>query len=689
MRNAVLHNEAPWPASWDLAALCKQNNWIPLLALQNIMGTTTNMVFTRALHEEIGGFRDYRYCHDWDFALRAALHGRIRYMRTMLGFYRLHASNTIKESSDRVQLEVRRMFASVLAEAPDTADRLSLRANMAGNHYLAPQPAPALAIIIPDRLASGLLQREAEDARLPVAVVTKEADVPEEATYLYQPGVEAAAVLRLNHMRGILLAIAVRGYDRLLLSRSAEPAPTLGADSIDSATVLRRGAAGRASKTTRLVRLYPPIADAAVCSAGMLADQAQGPGGLNQWARPARVPMPSPLLETDMRPVVFILPAFLAVGGAERLVLETMRHLQDCWRFVVVTTEPLRPEQGSTHAEALTFAPVYDLAELVTVVDRIRALELLRDWHGPALVWITNGSPWQTTHAAELRRVFAGIPIVDHQAYDHEAGWIGHFGDPGVQAANRFVAINQKIQRVMQERFHIPAHRIDLIYHGTDTKRICRRQVSPMMVAAHRERFGLPADKPVFGMIGRLTAQKRPFDLIQLAHMIGPGATFAWIGLGELEPEFMEKAAGVENVKLIPAQPDLRPVYEMLDGLVVTSEFEGLPIVLIEALLMGVPVLSTDVGAIKEVLDKYGSGTTFAPPGDIPALVRAFKAFRKALPRYRAAAAAQSARVAEDFSSARMARDYAACFRQAIDELRLAGDEQTSAAALPLPETVA
>ena len=656
-RNAIRHNEVPWPSDWDMQAMVRAQDWVPILCLQNIMATTTNMVFTKTLHAALGGFRDYRYCHDWDFALRAALTARVHYAPAMLSQYRLHQGNTIKEAADRVSREVRRMLTQAAADHPRLLDA-PLRAVLAANHYMAPAGPATLGVVLEDPLARGLLQEEVAAVGLPVALVAREEHLGPAVPYVYAPGSAGAQALRIQDLRAVLLALAARGLDAVLLRRSA--APGVDEAGLADALVLRRGAIGRWRQgAVRSVQLYP--ADGAAPPGPLL----EVPGGPSMTT-PASVRMPAPLLRADFRPVVFILPAFMAVGGVERLVLETMRHLADRWRFVVVTTEPLRPEQGSTHAEAWPLAPVYDLAELTAPEDRLRAFEILRDWHGPALLWIVNGAPWQVDHAADLRRIFADIPIVDHQAYDHEAGWINRFGDEGVRAADRFVAINQKISMVMQERFGIPATVIDLVYHGSNMTRVQRRDVDAATIAAHRTRLGLDPDRPLFGMIGRLTAQKRPLDLVALARRIGARVQFCWVGLGELEPDVTAALARVPNMTLLPPRSDLRPVYEMLDGMVITSGFEGLPIVLIEALAMGLPALSTDVGAIKEVLDRYGTGMTFGPPGDLAALEAAFRAFRKALPGLRDAAIRQAAQVAEDFSSARMAREYEASFRAAI-----------------------
>src|ERR1051326_5404108 len=66
----------PFPAEFEVPRMIREGKLLDLLAHQNYLGTTSNMVFRRSLHSRIGGFASYRYVHDWDFALRAMVMGR-------------------------------------------------------------------------------------------------------------------------------------------------------------------------------------------------------------------------------------------------------------------------------------------------------------------------------------------------------------------------------------------------------------------------------------------------------------------------------------------------------------------------------------------------------------------------------------------------------------------------------------
>ncbi|MGS0980163.1 glycosyltransferase family 2 protein [Burkholderia glumae] len=89
---------------------------LPQLALlnENSVGTTSNMVFSRALWEAAGGFQPLRYCHDLDFLMYAYAHASVHVDRGHEHIvYRVHERNTIKEDLGRVRVEI----AAVIAQA--------------------------------------------------------------------------------------------------------------------------------------------------------------------------------------------------------------------------------------------------------------------------------------------------------------------------------------------------------------------------------------------------------------------------------------------------------------------------------------------------------------------------------------------------------------------------------------------
>ena len=102
---------SPFYRAIDLLRLATERNFMELLREQNYLITTSNMVFRKKLHAQVGGFRSYRYVHDWDFVLRAIQLGRAAYVPRYLTAYRIHAANTIQENEARSLAETKRMLA--------------------------------------------------------------------------------------------------------------------------------------------------------------------------------------------------------------------------------------------------------------------------------------------------------------------------------------------------------------------------------------------------------------------------------------------------------------------------------------------------------------------------------------------------------------------------------------------------
>ncbi len=86
----------------------------------NVAISSGNLFFSRALFDQIGGFRDFRYNHDWDFSLRALRLAEPRYVRERTYRYRLHAANTIAESVDQPRSEADAVLHDYLQWATTT-----------------------------------------------------------------------------------------------------------------------------------------------------------------------------------------------------------------------------------------------------------------------------------------------------------------------------------------------------------------------------------------------------------------------------------------------------------------------------------------------------------------------------------------------------------------------------------------
>jgi len=185
------------------------------------------------------------------------------------------------------------------------------------------------------------------------------------------------------------------------------------------------------------------------------------------------------------------------------------------------------------------------------------------------------------------------------------------------------------------------------------------------------EKFDLPKDRPLAVFSGRLIIQKRPMDFLELVRrrfQSGDQVFFVMIGEGELSDEidkFIEEHQ-LSNLRRIPFLNNMAPLYSIASGLIITSEHEGLPIVMLEALAMGIPVLATDVGDIRLVLERYQSGLIVPEIGNIDALEKSYEQWIKDLASLSTSAQAGAPDIRKRFSSETIAQQYADSWNRAI-----------------------
>lgn len=168
------------------------------------------------------------------------------------------------------------------------------------------------------------------------------------------------------------------------------------------------------------------------------------------------------------------------------------------------------------------------------------------------------------------------------------------------------------------ERHHLDPSRVFVAANGVPVERFTVATDGLRRTA--QKRLGLPLDGPVICWIGSLSPEKDPVTALQASTAVR-SAHLVIVGDGPMRSE-LEQLAG----RLMPGRvtfaselPDVRPVLTASDVLVLTSLTEGLPAVLIEAGLSGIPVVATRVGGVPEIVDDGKTGVLV--PVEDPAAV--------------------------------------------------------------------
>jgi len=134
-----------------------------------------------------------------------------------------------------------------------------------------------------------------------------------------------------------------------------------------------------------------------------------------------------------------------------------------------------------------------------------------------------------------------------------------------------------------------------------------------------KREFGINSKSPVVGMVACFKPQKAPQDFIFLAHRVSqvlPSARFLLVGDGELRgkvEKLIKRFNLTDRVILAGWRRDVPEIMQIIDILVLTSLWEGLPIVFAEAMASGKPIVATAVDGAKEAIIEGVNGFLVEP----------------------------------------------------------------------------
>ena len=153
-------------------------------------------------------------------------------------------------------------------------------------------------------------------------------------------------------------------------------------------------------------------------------------------------------------------------------------------------------------------------------------------------------------------------------------------------------------------------------------------KAAPGSRARIRAELGLAPDVTVLTTVANLRDQKDYPTLLRAARIVldqADGVTFLAVGQGPLQDEVAQLHTDLglgDRFRLLGYRADVPELLVGSDAFVLASKYEGYPIAVMEALSVGLPVVSTDVGGVPETVTEGVEGY-LVPPGDPGALAAA------------------------------------------------------------------
>lgn len=313
----------------------------------------------------------------------------------------------------------------------------------------------------------------------------------------------------------------------------------------------------------------------------------------------------------------------LGMGGAERQLYLLLKGLHPRYDFIVISYD----EKGLDYMGAIKSlgVKVIVIPKGPGLIGRLKFLMELRNLIrtiAPDIVqtWLRSANFWGRIAcmlSKERRRIIASIRNVgeaDTKILETLAERL-LARKTDLIIANTAAAMNSMVHnKIPKKKIRVVHNGIDPeLYDLSETKEEIRRQLS------------LPQQKVLIGTVGRMMPQKNHAMFVEAAREIlrkRNNVHFVLVGDGELHQNIealISKYGLCEVFTLTGQRDDIPRLLRAFDIFILTSLWEGLPNVIMEAMCARLPVVATDVGGVSELI-KHGENGFLVPPDDACAM---------------------------------------------------------------------
>ena len=187
-----------------------------------------------------------------------------------------------------------------------------------------------------------------------------------------------------------------------------------------------------------------------------------------------------------------------------------------------------------------------------------------------------------------------------------------------LRPGDRVVGVGEAVRLALIRNEGLPADRVEVIYNGIPLDRF---SASAGDRAAVRDELGIDPEAPVLVQVARLDYLKDHATAVRaMAHLARerPDARLLLVGEGPERPlieDLVGRLGLGAHVRLLGQRADVSRLLATADLALLTSISEGIPLTLIEAMAAGLPIVSTRVGGVAEVVEDGRTGL-LAPSGD-------------------------------------------------------------------------
>ena len=377
---------------------------------------------------------------------------------------------------------------------------------------------------------------------------------------------------------------------------------------------------------------------------------------------------------------VLFLSTSMGMGGADKQLMSAAQEMIARGRKVmIVSLTPLGPMGLEARSLGIPTESLGMRRGFPDPRGLVRLVQLVRAWKPD----VVHSHMLHANLMARALRLFVPVPALVstiHNIYEGGPLWMAAY-----RLTNRVVDQMTIISEVAADRFIregiVPGRLLRVVPNGVDSELF--REVSTEARAALRRSLGLEREFTWLA-VGRFEIAKdypnmlRAFDQVRQRH---PGSVLLLVGRGSLQAEAEElaQALGLAGpVRFLGIRDDVREIMSAADGYVMSSAWEGMPMVLLEAAAAGLPIVATRAGGNEEVVRDEESGF-LVPPRAPDLLAKAMLRLMESSETQRRSLGQQGREhVRANYSLSRVVERWEGIYGEVLAKKRLAADPAPS-----------
>jgi glycosyltransferase involved in cell wall biosynthesis len=311
--------------------------------------------------------------------------------------------------------------------------------------------------------------------------------------------------------------------------------------------------------------------------------------------------------------VLFLITSLIYGGAESQLVELALGFARAGWRVRVVCMTPLGPRAQDLVRAGIPVETLEMRAGWPSLKGPWKLVQILREFQPTVL----HAHMVHANLLARLVRPWVRIPLLICTAHNINEG--GRWRELAYRLTDPWCDLTTQVSQAGLRRYlevgAIAPGRGMFMANGVDTQRFAPDAAWRKAV---RDEMGV-RDSFVWLAVGRFTEAKDYPNLLQAFAEVAPGhpTDQLWlVGQGQLLESMRQLAQSLqlgERVQFLGARGDVPRLMQAADAYVMSSAWEGMPMVLLEAAAIELPIVATDVGGNHEVVQEGRSGMLVRP----------------------------------------------------------------------------